>query len=187
VCPFFKNINWDTLAKQKATFIPSAEALDTSYFMSRYIWNPDEEHIDGGSDFDDMSEASGTSSGDSSNSNMADEEIEYKKESSKLAYISPCHSCLKNLISFALLFFLLDSGWISFCNRKPQPGGGLVVTAHGRKYHNQTGGYSFQGCNITAADDLKPVIQRFKVVHLISGNRWLPATSVPYISGLQKL
>ncbi|GKD92492.1 probable serine/threonine protein kinase IRE [Tanacetum coccineum] len=72
--PFFKNINWDTLAKQKATFIPSSEALDTSYFMSRYIWNPDEEHIDGGSDFDDMSEASSTSSGDSSNSNMADEE-----------------------------------------------------------------------------------------------------------------
>ncbi|PWA77243.1 AGC-kinase, Death-associated protein kinase 1 [Artemisia annua] len=58
----------------QATFIPSTEALDTSYFMSRYIWNPDEEHIDGGSDFDDMSEASSTSSGDSSNSNMADEE-----------------------------------------------------------------------------------------------------------------
>ncbi|GJS62979.1 putative pectinesterase [Tanacetum coccineum] len=147
--------------------------------------------------------------------------------------------------------------------RKPQPGGGLVVTAHGRKYHNQTGGYSFQGCNITAADDLKPVIRQYKkaflgrpwfayaqtvfiqsflddlvdpkgwldswgynktaycgeyenngkgasthkrvqwpnyqvitdpkiaehftVVHLISGNRWLPATSVPYISGLEKL
>ncbi|CAI9278161.1 unnamed protein product [Lactuca saligna] len=32
---FFKNIHWDTLARQKATFIPSAETLDTSYFMSR--------------------------------------------------------------------------------------------------------------------------------------------------------
>ncbi|CAI9259887.1 unnamed protein product [Lactuca saligna] len=36
---FFKNIHWDTLARQKATFIPSAETLDTSYFMS---WLGDE-------------------------------------------------------------------------------------------------------------------------------------------------
>ncbi|CAH1438912.1 unnamed protein product [Lactuca virosa] len=73
--PFFQNINWDTLARQKATFIPSAEALDTSYFMSRYIWNPDDQHLDGGSDFDDMSEAD-TSCGHSSLSNMVDEESE---------------------------------------------------------------------------------------------------------------
>ncbi|KAI3808872.1 hypothetical protein L1987_24835 [Smallanthus sonchifolius] len=71
---FFKNINWDTLARQKATFIPSAEALDTSYFMSRYIWNPEDEHIDGGSDFDDMSESDNTSCGDSFYSYMLDEE-----------------------------------------------------------------------------------------------------------------
>ncbi|KAK9078033.1 hypothetical protein SSX86_002090 [Deinandra increscens subsp. villosa] len=72
--PFFKNINWDTLARQKATFIPSAEALDTSYFESRYIWNPEDGHIDGGSDFDDMSESDSTSCGDSFYSNMLDEE-----------------------------------------------------------------------------------------------------------------
>ncbi|KAI3704917.1 hypothetical protein L1987_75146 [Smallanthus sonchifolius] len=71
---FFKNISWDTLARQKATFIPSAEALDTSYFMSRYIWNPEDEHIDGGSDFDDMSESDNTSCGDSFYSYMLDEE-----------------------------------------------------------------------------------------------------------------
>lgn len=71
---FFRNINWDTLARQKAAFIPSAEALDTSYFMSRYIWNPEDEHIDGGSDFDDMSEADSASCGDSSHSNVVDEE-----------------------------------------------------------------------------------------------------------------
>ncbi|KAJ0910238.1 putative protein kinase AGC-MAST family [Helianthus annuus] len=71
---FFKNINWDTLARQKATFIPAAEALDTSYFMSRYIWNPEDEHIDGGSDFDDMSGSDYTSCGGSFNSNMSDEE-----------------------------------------------------------------------------------------------------------------
>ncbi|CAL5330898.1 unnamed protein product [Camellia sinensis] len=41
----------------QAMFIPSAEALDTSYFMSNYIWNPNDENVGGGSDFDDMTEA----------------------------------------------------------------------------------------------------------------------------------
>ncbi|XP_048326427.2 probable serine/threonine protein kinase IRE [Ziziphus jujuba] len=67
---FFKDINWDTLARQKAMFIPSADARDTSYFMSRYIWNPEDEHVHGGSDFDDLTESG--SSG--SYSNMQDEE-----------------------------------------------------------------------------------------------------------------
>lgn len=58
----------------KATFIPSAEALDTSYFMSRYIWNPEDEQVDGGSDFDDMSDT-GSTFGDSSYGNMLDEEV----------------------------------------------------------------------------------------------------------------
>ncbi|XP_068655985.1 probable serine/threonine protein kinase IRE4 [Aristolochia californica] len=35
--PFFKGINWDTVALQKAVFVPSPEtADDTSYFLSRY-------------------------------------------------------------------------------------------------------------------------------------------------------
>lgn len=66
----------------QATFIPSAEALDTSYFMSRYIWNPEDEHVDGGSDFDDMSDT-GSTCGDSSYGNMLDEEV----HSSFLHYI----------------------------------------------------------------------------------------------------
>ncbi|KAL6131880.1 hypothetical protein ACLB2K_070253 [Fragaria x ananassa] len=53
---FFKDINWDTLARQKAMFIPSTDAHDTSYFMSRYIWNPEDEHVIGGSDFDDLTD-----------------------------------------------------------------------------------------------------------------------------------
>ncbi|KAK7263837.1 hypothetical protein RJT34_31434 [Clitoria ternatea] len=60
---FFKDINWDTLARQKAMFIPSAETLDTSYFMSRYIWNPEDEHCAGGSDFDDITETCSSGSG----------------------------------------------------------------------------------------------------------------------------
>ncbi|XP_068331014.1 probable serine/threonine protein kinase IRE [Pyrus communis] len=62
---FFKDINWDTLARQKAMFIPSTDAHDTSYFMSRYAWNPEDEHVNGTSDFDDMTET--CSSGSCSN------------------------------------------------------------------------------------------------------------------------
>ncbi|GFY84319.1 AGC (cAMP-dependent, cGMP-dependent and protein kinase C) kinase family protein [Actinidia rufa] len=40
----------------QAMFIPSAEAHDTSYFMSRYIWNPEDDSVGGGSDFDDLTE-----------------------------------------------------------------------------------------------------------------------------------
>ncbi|GLT40305.1 hypothetical protein SLA2020_144500 [Shorea laevis] len=67
---FFKDINWDTLARQKAAFIPSTEAHDTSYFMSRYIWNLEDEHVLGGSDFDDLTD---TYSSDSL-SNILDED-----------------------------------------------------------------------------------------------------------------
>ncbi|KAM6598479.1 probable serine/threonine protein kinase IRE [Cannabis sativa] len=63
--PFFKDVNWDTLARQKAMFIPSTEAHDTSYFMSRYIWSPEDDHVNGGSDFDDMTDT--CSSGSYSN------------------------------------------------------------------------------------------------------------------------
>eukprot|EP01018_Ginkgo_biloba_P037301 Gb_25063 [translate_table: standard] len=38
--PFFDNINWDTLAMQKAAFVPSLESVDdTSYFTSRHSQN----------------------------------------------------------------------------------------------------------------------------------------------------
>lgn len=67
--PFFKDINWDTLARQKAAFIPSADGVDTGYFMCRYIWNPEDELVNGGSDFDDLTD---TCSSDSI-SNMQDE------------------------------------------------------------------------------------------------------------------
>ncbi|GKE15333.1 hypothetical protein Tco_1422910 [Tanacetum coccineum] len=41
--------------------------------MSRYIWNPEDEQVDGGSDFDDMSDT-GSTCGDSSYGNLLDEE-----------------------------------------------------------------------------------------------------------------
>ncbi|XP_052205816.1 probable serine/threonine protein kinase IRE [Diospyros lotus] len=70
---FFKNINWDTLARQKAMFIPSAEPQDTSYFMSRYIWNPEDANVGGGSDFEDMTET-GSISGSSGSCYTQDED-----------------------------------------------------------------------------------------------------------------
>jgi serine/threonine protein kinase len=44
---FFKGVNWDTLALQKAAFVPQPDSVeDTSYFVPRYIHNsngtPDE-------------------------------------------------------------------------------------------------------------------------------------------------
>ncbi|KAJ0551724.1 putative pectinesterase [Helianthus annuus] len=40
--------------------------------------------------------------------------------------------------------------------RKPLPGGGLVVTAHGRNNDYEPTGYSLQGCKVTAAPELNP-------------------------------
>ncbi|XP_077214183.1 putative serine/threonine protein kinase IRE [Tasmannia lanceolata] len=75
---FFKNINWDTLARQKAAFIPSAEdAYDTSYFTSRYVWNPAEdghEAPDVADDFEDMSDTCSSSCSCSTASFLQDED-----------------------------------------------------------------------------------------------------------------
>ncbi|KAI3757087.1 hypothetical protein L6452_04620 [Arctium lappa] len=63
---FFRDINWDTLARQKAAFVPSSEsALDTSYFTSRYTWNTSEEHVYPASETEDSSD-NGSMSGCSS-------------------------------------------------------------------------------------------------------------------------
>lgn len=36
--PFFKDVSWDSLARQKAAFVPSPESVeDTSYFTSRHL------------------------------------------------------------------------------------------------------------------------------------------------------
>ncbi|KAI3965471.1 hypothetical protein MKW92_042780 [Papaver armeniacum] len=74
--PFFKDINWDTLARQKAAFIPAADsAYDTSYFTSRYIWSNADEHLSvAASDFDDMTETCSASCSSSSYSNQQDED-----------------------------------------------------------------------------------------------------------------
>lgn len=60
---------------RQATFVPSADAHDTSYFMSRYIWNPEDENVNGGSDFYELSESGSASCSSSSYSNLQDEAV----------------------------------------------------------------------------------------------------------------
>uniref|UniRef100_A0A7I4FUW0 non-specific serine/threonine protein kinase n=1 Tax=Physcomitrium patens TaxID=3218 RepID=A0A7I4FUW0_PHYPA len=77
--PFFKDINWDTLARQKAAFIPSPDgAHDTSYFASRYAWNSNEGNFEPDPHFDESDDES-TSSGSTSDSDDRPEEAVTRK------------------------------------------------------------------------------------------------------------
>ncbi|CAH1446485.1 unnamed protein product [Lactuca virosa] len=74
---FFRDINWHTLALQKAAFIPSFEsALDTSYFTSRYMWNTSEEHGYVASETENSSDNGSISGGSSCLSNRYDEIVD---------------------------------------------------------------------------------------------------------------
>ncbi|XP_028756617.1 probable serine/threonine protein kinase IREH1 isoform X1 [Neltuma alba] len=71
---FFKDINWDTLARQKAAFVPASEsALDTSYFTSRYSWSTPDGLVYPASDIEDSSDADSLSGSSSCVSNRQDE------------------------------------------------------------------------------------------------------------------
>ncbi|XP_068661620.1 probable serine/threonine protein kinase IREH1 [Aristolochia californica] len=71
---FFKDISWDTLARQKAAFVPASDsALDTSYFTSRYSWNPSDEHVYAVSEYEDTSDADSLSGRSSCVSNRQEE------------------------------------------------------------------------------------------------------------------
>ncbi|ONM32757.1 putative serine/threonine protein kinase IRE [Zea mays] len=73
--PFFKDINWDMLARQKVAFIPSTDdEYDTSYFACRHAWSGAGEHGGAaGSDYDDRSEASSMSCGSSPRSDYEED------------------------------------------------------------------------------------------------------------------
>ncbi|KAM3374844.1 putative serine/threonine protein kinase IREH1 [Capsicum galapagoense] len=72
--PFFRDINWDTLARQKAAFVPASEgALDTSYFTSRFSWNPSDEHVYAASEYEDSSDNGSVSGSSSCLDNRQDE------------------------------------------------------------------------------------------------------------------
>ncbi|KAG8049316.1 hypothetical protein GUJ93_ZPchr0009g2005 [Zizania palustris] len=68
--PFFKDINWDMLARQKVAFIPSTDdEYDTSYFACRHAWDSADEQVNVASnEYDDRSETSSMSCGSSPHS-----------------------------------------------------------------------------------------------------------------------
>ncbi|MBA0800924.1 hypothetical protein Gohar_011329 [Gossypium harknessii] len=129
---FFKDINWDTLARQKvstslpsvlnyepsAAFVPSSEsALDTSYFTSRYSWNPLDDHVYPGSELDDSSDADSLSGSSGYLSNHQDEvgdECGGLTEFESISSVNYSFSnfSFKNLSQLASINYdLLSKGW----------------------------------------------------------------------------
>ncbi|ONK65314.1 uncharacterized protein A4U43_C07F35850 [Asparagus officinalis] len=115
---FFKDINWDTLARQKAAFIPSSDsALDTSYFASRFPWNPSDEFINEASEYEDSSDNDSMSGGSSYVSNNHEEVgdgygslAEFESDSS--VNYSFSNFSFKNLSQLASINYdLLTKGW----------------------------------------------------------------------------
>ncbi|CAL1369419.1 unnamed protein product [Linum trigynum] len=118
--PFFKDINWDTLARQKAAFVPSSDsALDTSYFTSRYTWNTSDDNAYPGSDFEDSSDADSLSGSSSCLSNRQEEVgdeclglAEFDSSSNINVNYSFSNFSFKNLSQLASINYdLLSKGW----------------------------------------------------------------------------
>ncbi|CAM8981091.1 unnamed protein product [Rhodiola kirilowii] len=115
---FFKDINWDTLARQKAAFVPASEnLLDTSYFTSRYSWNQDDQ-TRAGSEFD-YSSDNGSISGSSSCLSNRQDEVQGDEcggfaefESGSPLNYSFSNFSFKNLSQLASINYdLLSKGW----------------------------------------------------------------------------
>ncbi|XP_009778794.1 probable serine/threonine protein kinase IREH1 [Nicotiana sylvestris] len=116
--PYFRDINWDTLARQKAAFVPESEgALDTSYFTSRFSWNPSDEHVYAASEYEDSSDDGSVSGSSSCLDNRQDEPgdeyagiAEYESGSSVNYPFN--NFSFKNLSQLASINYdLLTKGW----------------------------------------------------------------------------
>ncbi|RVW52505.1 putative serine/threonine protein kinase IREH1 [Vitis vinifera] len=107
---FFRDINWDTLARQKAAFVPSSEsALDTSYFTSRYSWNPSDNQVLAS---EEDSSDDGSMSG--SSSCLSNRQDELGDECGGLAELTRAHLLItpSNLSQLASINYdLLTKGW----------------------------------------------------------------------------
>ncbi|CAI0380492.1 unnamed protein product [Linum tenue] len=115
--PFFKDINWDTLARQKAAFVPSSDsALDTSYFTSRYTWNTSDDNAYPGSDFDDSSDVIQTSSLHSITDKQGDEFAGLADfESGSNVNYSFSNFSFKVIFYWYQFFFFVFPVWITIC------------------------------------------------------------------------
>ncbi|CAN4100289.1 unnamed protein product [Withania somnifera] len=116
--PYFRDINWDTLARQKAAFVPASEgALDTSYFTSRFSWNPSDEHVYAASEYEDSSNdgsVSGSSSClDNRQDDLGDECAGIAEFESASSVNYPFNNfSFKNLSQLASINYdLLTKGW----------------------------------------------------------------------------
>ncbi|KAK1371052.1 putative serine/threonine protein kinase IREH1 [Heracleum sosnowskyi] len=116
--PFFRDINWNTLARQKAAFVPASESpMDTSYFTSRFTWNPSDEHVHAGSEFENSSDNGSISGSSSCHSNRHDDVgHEYagvaEYESGSSVNYSFSNFSFKNLSELASINYdLLTKGW----------------------------------------------------------------------------
>ncbi|XP_024361260.1 probable serine/threonine protein kinase IRE3 [Physcomitrium patens] len=96
--PFFKDINWDTLAMQKAAFVPSVDNIhDTSYFTSRQCWNSDETRLFADHNYESSNCETSDSGGSTSSSEMRPEDSEVidvacplrRKEGRDLSEVTP--------------------------------------------------------------------------------------------------
>ncbi|XP_010487683.1 PREDICTED: probable serine/threonine protein kinase IREH1 [Camelina sativa] len=122
---FFKDINWDTLARQKAAFVPASEsAIDTSYFRSRYSWNTSDEQFFPSGEVQDYSDADSltNSSGSSNNHHEEGEAEEYEGHTEFDSGVPVDYSfsnfSFKNLSQLASINYdLLSKGW----KDEPQP------------------------------------------------------------------
>ncbi|XP_010549040.1 PREDICTED: probable serine/threonine protein kinase IREH1 [Tarenaya hassleriana] len=115
---FFKDINWDTLARQKAAFVPASEsAFDTSYFRSRYSWNPSDQQFFPTSEVEDSSDADSLSGSSGCLSNRHEEvggECGGLSEFESAASVNYSFSnfSFKNLSQLASINYdLLSKGW----------------------------------------------------------------------------
>lgn len=122
--PFFNNINWDTLAMQKAAFVPTPESADdTSYFTSRH--SESSQAIPGHLDSSDYS----TSTTSSNSLNIGLEEgvdecgdltdFEDSLTSTKYSFNN---FSFKNLAELASINLLLQSGKDSSKSSSPSRG-----------------------------------------------------------------
>ncbi|KAL0857350.1 hypothetical protein Bca101_062504 [Brassica carinata] len=123
---FFKDINWDTLARQKAAFVPASEsAIDTSYFRSRYSWNTSDEQFFPSGEVEDYSDADSLSGSSGCSSNRHDEEGEVEERDGQAEFESGVpvdysfsNFSFKNLSQLASINYdLLSKGW----KDEPQP------------------------------------------------------------------
>ncbi|KAK4375482.1 hypothetical protein RND71_006159 [Anisodus tanguticus] len=116
--PIFRDIHWDTLARQKAAFVPASEgATDTSYFTSRFSWNPSDEQVYATSEYEDSSDDGSVSGSSSCLDNRQDEQgDEYagiaEFESGSSVNYPFNNFSFKNLSQLASINYdLLTKGW----------------------------------------------------------------------------